>query len=194
MTGSVSPREERMPQHIVVTGTSGAGKPTFATELANQRGLAYVELDALHWGPNWSEPTTDNFRACVSAALVVGAAAQGAVAPRRIPTRLLPIPDTWAEITTWIGSQTTDLHRHRSAVAAPRAKEPKLTILAAPTSCGQNRFADRCTAVRPDRHRRRRGRIPGDRLRRRRCFGGTRPAWGRRSTGDRTPWRNHRPC
>jgi adenylate kinase family enzyme len=37
--------------------------------LAEHHGVPHVELDALHWGPNWEEPTADEFRARVEAAL-----------------------------------------------------------------------------------------------------------------------------
>jgi adenylate kinase family enzyme len=49
----------------VVKGTSGAGKSTFARALADRLALPYVELDALHHGPNWSEPSAEEFRARV---------------------------------------------------------------------------------------------------------------------------------
>ena len=62
------------PQRIVVRGVSGAGKSTFAAELARRLGLAYVELDALHHGPNWSEPTPEAFRARVRAAMTAAPA------------------------------------------------------------------------------------------------------------------------
>jgi adenylate kinase family enzyme len=58
-----------MPRRILVKGTSGAGKSTFATELARRLALPYVELDALFWGPNWSQPSPDAFRACVCEAM-----------------------------------------------------------------------------------------------------------------------------
>src|SRR5687768_7376450 len=64
-----------MPRKIAVKGTSGAGKSTFAAELAHRLGLAYVELDALHHGPNWSAPSAAEFRARVGSALA--AAPQG---------------------------------------------------------------------------------------------------------------------
>lgn len=38
-------------------GTSGAGKTTLATSIAAELGLAHIELDALHWGPNWQALT-----------------------------------------------------------------------------------------------------------------------------------------
>jgi adenylate kinase family enzyme len=56
-------------QRINVKGTSGSGKSTFARELAERLGLPYVELDALHHGPNWSEPTAEEFRARVHGAM-----------------------------------------------------------------------------------------------------------------------------
>ena len=58
-----------MPRTIVVKGTSGAGKSTFAAELAPRLGLPYIELDALHHGPNWSAPTAEEFRTRVGAVL-----------------------------------------------------------------------------------------------------------------------------
>ena len=56
-------------RRINVKGTSGSGKSTFAAELARRLDLPYAELDALHHGPNWSEPTDEEFRACVREAM-----------------------------------------------------------------------------------------------------------------------------
>jgi adenylate kinase family enzyme len=39
---------------IVVVGTSGSGKTTLARRLADALGRRHIELDALHWGPNWT--------------------------------------------------------------------------------------------------------------------------------------------
>ena len=52
---------------VVVVGTSCAGKTTFARRLAGIVGAAHVELDALHWGPQWT-PRPD-FQRDVSAAV-----------------------------------------------------------------------------------------------------------------------------
>ena len=51
-----------MARRIAVKGTSGAGKSSLGWELARRLGLTYIELDALHHGPNWSEPTAEEFR------------------------------------------------------------------------------------------------------------------------------------
>ena len=49
-------------QRFVVVGTTGSGKSTVAAALATARGLPHVELDALHWEPDWVEAPDDVFR------------------------------------------------------------------------------------------------------------------------------------
>jgi hypothetical protein len=39
---------------IVVVGTSCCGKTTFSRRLAERLNRPHIELDALHWGPNWT--------------------------------------------------------------------------------------------------------------------------------------------
>ena len=41
-------------QRISVVGCSGSGKSTLAKQLSSTLNIPYVELDALHWGPNWN--------------------------------------------------------------------------------------------------------------------------------------------
>jgi hypothetical protein len=55
------------PRRILVKGGSGSGKSTLARLLADRLGVPYVELDALHHGPNWTP--TPQFRSVVEAAL-----------------------------------------------------------------------------------------------------------------------------
>jgi len=43
---------------VVVIGTSASGKTTFARRLASTLGSPHVELDALHWGANWTPRPT----------------------------------------------------------------------------------------------------------------------------------------
>ena len=42
-------------QRISVVGSSGSGKSTYGAALAGALGYPFVELDALHWKPNWTE-------------------------------------------------------------------------------------------------------------------------------------------
>lgn len=56
-------------RRISVVGTTGAGKSTFAARLARLVDAPHVELDALHWEPNWVGAAPDVFRARVRAAV-----------------------------------------------------------------------------------------------------------------------------
>jgi adenylate kinase family enzyme len=61
--------EELHAKRVNVKGISGSGKSTFAGELARRLELPCIELDALHHGPNWSEPTAEEFRTKVQKAM-----------------------------------------------------------------------------------------------------------------------------
>jgi len=57
---------------VVVIGTSGAGKTAMATSIASALKLPCIELDRLHWQPNWealSETNPNEFVRRVSAAM-----------------------------------------------------------------------------------------------------------------------------
>jgi adenylate kinase family enzyme len=56
-------------RRVNVKGISGSGKSTFAVQLARRLDLPYIELDALHHGPNWAEPTAEEFKARVREAM-----------------------------------------------------------------------------------------------------------------------------
>jgi len=63
------PAREPWTARIAVVGSSCAGKTTLARELASRLGAPHVELDALHWGPDWTPRPTETFRARVAAAV-----------------------------------------------------------------------------------------------------------------------------
>jgi adenylate kinase family enzyme len=48
-------------QRIVVVGTTSSGKSTLAKALSERLGFDFIELDALHWGPNWTPADTLTF-------------------------------------------------------------------------------------------------------------------------------------
>ena len=56
-------------RRVNVKGTSGSGKTTFGRELAERLGVPYVELDALHHGPDWAEASAEELRARVREAM-----------------------------------------------------------------------------------------------------------------------------
>lgn len=56
-------------QRVVVVGTSGSGKTTFAATLARHLDVPHIELDALHWEPSWTEATPEVFRKRVANAV-----------------------------------------------------------------------------------------------------------------------------
>lgn len=59
-------------QRIVVVGTTGSGKTSFAARLARALGVRHIELDALHWEPDWREAPDGVFRKRVQAATATG--------------------------------------------------------------------------------------------------------------------------
>ena len=56
-------------RRIVIVGTSGSGKTTLAKQLASHLNVPHIELDAIHWKPNWTPTPTDRLIEEVRAAL-----------------------------------------------------------------------------------------------------------------------------
>ena len=46
---------------INVVGTAGSGKSTFAKRIAARLNIPYIQLDELHWKPNWAKSTDEDF-------------------------------------------------------------------------------------------------------------------------------------
>lgn len=55
-------------KRIVVVGTTSSGKSTLAKKISERFDMGFIELDALHWEPNWQEAPLDVFRARVRTA------------------------------------------------------------------------------------------------------------------------------
>jgi adenylate kinase family enzyme len=49
-------------QRVLVMGSSGSGKSTFARRLSEISGLPMVSIDALFWKPGWVESDREEFR------------------------------------------------------------------------------------------------------------------------------------
>lgn len=54
---------------ILVIGSSGAGKSTFSRRLGEATGIEVIHLDKLHWKPNWTEPSKDEWRSILANAV-----------------------------------------------------------------------------------------------------------------------------
>ncbi|MBD2626006.1 adenylate kinase [Trichormus variabilis] len=56
-------------QRISIIGSSGSGKTTLAKQISQRLLIPHIELDYLHWEPNWVEIADDIFRDRVSQSL-----------------------------------------------------------------------------------------------------------------------------
>lgn len=56
-------------QRIVVVGVTGSGKTTVAQRLSQLLHVPHIELDALHWQPDWVQAELDMFRRLVDQTL-----------------------------------------------------------------------------------------------------------------------------
>lgn len=55
-------------KRVIIVGVTSSGKSTLAEKLAERFDLNYIELDALHWEPNWQATSLEVFRARVEEA------------------------------------------------------------------------------------------------------------------------------
>ena len=87
-------------RRVSVAGISGSGKTTFGRALAERLGVAYVELDALHHGPNWTEAPAEELQARVRAA--IAAAPDGWVIDGNYRSKLDAIVLAQADTLVWL--------------------------------------------------------------------------------------------
>lgn len=69
MDSSQLSTDRSMLARVNVVGVSGSGKSTFARRLASLLDTTYVEMDSLHWDPNWTEVSKEELLARVDSAL-----------------------------------------------------------------------------------------------------------------------------
>jgi len=55
-------------RRVIVIGVTSSGKSTLAEKLAQKLGLGFIDLDALHWLPDWQSVSDSEFRALVEQA------------------------------------------------------------------------------------------------------------------------------
>lgn len=64
-----NPARAALGTRVVVLGLAGAGKSTLAAALARALDAPHIEMDALFWGPNWTETPREVLRERVTAAI-----------------------------------------------------------------------------------------------------------------------------
>jgi adenylate kinase family enzyme len=84
------------PARVLIVGTSGSGKTTLARRLARTLGVPHIELDALHWEPNWTEAADGVLASRLADALA--AAPDGWVVDGNYLTKTAP--QTWPNADT----------------------------------------------------------------------------------------------
>ena len=107
-----------MPTRIAVVGTTCAGKTTVAKRLAERQGVPHVELDALHWGPGWSEPRAEEFRERVREAL----AGDAWVADGAYHGKLGDLVVKRAELVVWLDPSLPTILRRLGLRTARRVR------------------------------------------------------------------------
>ena len=90
-------------QRVMVIGGSGAGKSTFARELADLLGVPAVHMDRLFWEPGWVVAEEDVFLARVHAEIAKDAWVMDGTYSRTWPARL-ERTDTviFLDLPTWL--------------------------------------------------------------------------------------------
>ena len=113
-------------RRVNVKGISGSGKSTFAAELARRLDVPYIELDALHHGPNWTEASAEELTARVREAM--DSAPGGWVIDGNYESKLgdtvIGAADTivWLDLPFWLKA------RRRATSDAPRGSRNKVEL------------------------------------------------------------------
>lgn len=90
---------------VLVIGTSGAGKSTFAQALAARTGIAWHELDLINWRPGWHDRHTHEPAAFLADVDAATAAGNWVVSGGYSTTRPIILPRltdlVWLDLPRW---------------------------------------------------------------------------------------------
>jgi adenylate kinase family enzyme len=94
----VVPLDHPLGRRLLIAG--GGGKSTLAKALSVRTGLPYIELDALHWLPDWVERDAESFKAKVMDA--IAAAPDGWIVDGNYYSKLGDLVLAQADIVIWV--------------------------------------------------------------------------------------------
>jgi adenylate kinase family enzyme len=109
-------------RRVSVIGPSCSGKTTTARRLAGILGVPHIELDGLHYGPNWTEAPAELMQERVSEAL--DAAPGGWVVDGNYFGKVGPLVLDRADTIVWIDVPTSNRHPARSLAHVVAAHHP----------------------------------------------------------------------
>ncbi|MFM1977413.1 MAG: hypothetical protein RL145_2259 [Pseudomonadota bacterium] len=91
---------------VLVIGTSGSGKSTFAEKLAREAGIAHLELDQMNWRPGWYDRSNEEPEAFLADVKAATSQAAWALAGNYAITRPIVMPRithlVWLDLPLWL--------------------------------------------------------------------------------------------
>lgn len=99
-------REPLLPGlRVLVVGTSGSGKSTFAEKLAREAKITHLELDQMNWRPGWYDRSTEEPEAFLADVAEATAASDWVLAGNYAMTRPTVLPRlthvVWLDLSLW---------------------------------------------------------------------------------------------
>lgn len=90
---------------VLVIGTSGSGKSTFAEKLAREAGIAHLELDQMNWRPGWYDRSIEEPEAFLADVAAATSASNWVLAGNYAMTRPTVLPRlthmVWLDLPLW---------------------------------------------------------------------------------------------
>ena len=120
-------------QRIVILGNAGSGKSTLAREAGERLHLPVVHLDKLFWGPGWSKPQYEVFRARVGEAV----SGDGWVCEGNYYRQTFDLRLPRADLVVWLNTPRVTCLRRVALRSALNRSRPDL-----PTGCREKLDAE----------------------------------------------------
>lgn len=91
---------------VLVIGTSGSGKSTFAEKLAGEAGIAHLELDVINWRPGWYDRSNEETEAFLADVDQATSQRDWVLAGNYSVTRPIVLPRVthlvWMDLPLWL--------------------------------------------------------------------------------------------